>query len=147
MRYLYNRKGPFKFENITIVTIHGGLVLIVIIQSKPQGWVIDIDFIIGYYTVKIERVSDRYWFYYNLCEIEQQKLYHLLLYIKCVSVVWDHIVSDHGATTALNKETFGIFLFLIVYNNSMSYCSWKSYTFYRLGTLCVSSSTWSLYQD
>ena len=57
---------------------------------------IDIGFIIGYYTVKIERVSDRYRFYYNLRGIEQQKLHHLLFYIKYVNVVWEHVVSDHG---------------------------------------------------
>ena len=50
-------------------------------------WVIYIYFIIDYSTVKIERMSDQYGFYYNFREIEQQKLHLLLLYIKCVSVV------------------------------------------------------------
>ena len=63
---------------------------------------IDIVFIIGYSTVKIERVSDRYWFNYNFCEIEQQKLHNLLLYIKHMSVFWENVVSAHGAAMALN---------------------------------------------
>ena len=78
---------------------------------------IDIDFIICYSTVKIERVSD----------LEQQKLHIMILYIECMSVVWEHVVLDHGADTALNKEFLGIFLFLFVYNNVMSSCSWKAY--------------------
>ena len=49
--------------------------------------------------------------------------YKLLLYIKRVSVVWEHIVSDHGSATAFNRESLGIFLFLVVYINFMYYCS------------------------
>ena len=101
--YYYNRKGPVIYENITILTIHRGLFLIFTLQSKSQRWVISIDFNIGYSTVKTERVSDRYWFYYNFRKIEQQKLHHLLLYIKCVSVVWEHFVSAHGEYTAFNR--------------------------------------------
>ena len=82
-----------------------------------------IDFIIGYSTVKIERVSDQYLFYYNIRDIEQRNLHLMLLYIKCVSVVWDHVVSDHGAATALNRESPGIFLCLFVYIDFMSSCS------------------------
>ena len=76
---------------------------------------IDIDFIIGYSTVKLKRVSDRYLFYYNFHDIEQQKLHHILLYIKCVSVVWEHVVSAHGAATALNRGSLGIFCFSFFY--------------------------------
>ena len=61
---------------------------------------IDIDFIIRDSTVKIERVSNRYLFYYNFREIEKRKLHFLLFYIECVSVFWEHVVSDHGAVTA-----------------------------------------------
>ena len=60
---------------------------------------IDIDFIVGYYIVKIERVSDRYLFNYNFRDIEQQKIHLSLLYIKCVIVVWEYVVSAHGAVT------------------------------------------------
>ena len=74
---------------------------------------IDIDFIICYSTVKFDRVSDRYLFYYNYRDIEKQKLHLLLLYLKCVSVFWDHIVSAHGSDTALNREFLGIFLFYL----------------------------------
>ena len=74
---------------------------------------IDIDFIIGYSTVKIERVSDRYLFSYNFREIEEQKLHLLLFYIKCVSDFWEHVVSAHGAATALNRELPGIFCFYL----------------------------------
>ena len=71
-----------------ILTIHGRLLIIVIIQSKLQSLVIDIDFFIGCSTVKIERVKDQYLFYYNLREIEKLKLHILILYIKCVSIFW-----------------------------------------------------------
>ena len=84
---------------------------------------IDIGFIIGYSTVKIERVSDRYRFYHNFHEIEQQKIHCLLFYTKCASVVWEHVVSDHGAATEFNRESIGFFLFLFVYNNFMYSCS------------------------
>ena len=94
--------------------------LIVIIQSKSQRLVIDINFIISYSTVKMDRVSDQYQFYYNLCDIEQQNLHIMLLYIKLLSVVWEHVVSDHGAAIDLNREFLGIFLFLFVYINFMS---------------------------
>ena len=70
---------------------------------------IDNDFIIGYSTVKIERVSDQYFIYYSFYEIEQQKLHHLILYIKCVSVTLENVVSAHGAAMALNRESLGIF--------------------------------------
>ena len=40
----------------------------------------NIRMIIGYSTVKIDKVSDWYWFYYNYCEIEQQNV-HLCYYI------------------------------------------------------------------
>ena len=40
---------------------------------------IGIDFVIGYSTVKIDRVSDQYLFYYNLRGIEQRIL-HILLF-------------------------------------------------------------------
>ena len=77
---------------------------------------IDIDFIIGYSTVNIDRVSGRYLFYYNFCEIGQLKLHLLLFYIKCVSVIWEHIVSTHGATTAKNGESLGnLFLFSLCF--------------------------------
>ena len=125
-RYYYIRKGPFIFYNIKILTRHGGLFLIVILYSKLQRWVIDIGFIIGYYTVKIERVSDRYLFYYNFLEIEEQKLHLLLLYIKCMSVVWERVVSAHGASTALNRELLSIFLFLFVYINFIYSCLRKA---------------------
>ena len=78
---------------------------------------VDIDFIIGYSTMKSKRLSDPYWFYYHLREIEKQKINDLLLYIKCVSVFLEHAVSVHGAATAINREYLGIFLFLFVYNN------------------------------
>ena len=97
------RKESVIVDNLTIVTIHWVLVFILILYSKFQRWVIDIDFIIGYSTVKIERVSDQYWFYYNFHEIEQQSIHLLILYIKCVSVVWEHFLSAHGAATALNR--------------------------------------------
>ena len=71
-----------------ILTIHGRLLIIAIIQSKLQSLVIDIDFFIGCSTVKIERVKDQYLFYYNLREIEKLKLHILILYIKCVSIFW-----------------------------------------------------------
>ena len=61
---------------------------------------IDIYFIIGYYTVKTERVSDQYLFYYNSREIEQRKLHIMILYIRCVRVVWEHVVSSHEEATA-----------------------------------------------
>ena len=85
-------------------------------SQNSQRWVIDIDFIIDYSTVKIDRVSDRCWFYYNFREIEQRNLHHLLLYIKCVSVVWEYVVSAHGATTSLKGEPLGFFCFhLFIY--------------------------------
>ena len=61
---------------------------------------IDIDFIIGYSTVKIERVSHQYLFYYNFREIEQQNMHLLIFHIVFLGVVWEHVVSDHGAATA-----------------------------------------------
>ena len=87
---------------------------------------IDIYFITGYSTVKIERVSDWYWFYYNFREIEQKNLHILLFYIKFVSVFWEKVVSAHGSATALKREFLGFFLFLFVYINLMSSCSWRS---------------------
>ena len=80
-----------------------------------------IDIAIGYSTVKIKTVSDRYWLYYNLRVIEQLKLYNLLFYINCLSVVWKHVASDHGSATALNREFLGIVLFIFVYINVMYY--------------------------
>ena len=68
--------------------------------TKVSDWYY---FIIGYSIVKIERVSDRYLFYYHLRDIEQQKIHLLLFYIKCMSVVWEHVVSDHGTAMALNR--------------------------------------------
>ena len=76
---------------------------------------INIYFNIAYYTLKIEIVSAQYCFYYNFCEIEQKKLHLLILYIKCVSVFWYHVVSVHGAATTLNRKSLSIFLFLFVY--------------------------------
>ena len=49
--------------------------------------------------------------------------YQLLLYIKCVSVFWEKMVSSNGSATALNMESLCFFLFLFVYINSMYYCS------------------------
>ena len=113
--YYYNRKGPVIYDNLTTLTIHRGVLIIFTLQPKSQRGVIDIDFIIGYSAVKIERVSDIYSFYYNYRKIEQWKLHHLLLYIKCVSVVWEHVVSAHGADTALNRESPGIYFCLFLF--------------------------------
>ena len=57
INYHYNKR-PVIVDNIMIKTIHGGILLIVIIQPKFQRLVIDIYFIIDYSTVKIERASD-----------------------------------------------------------------------------------------
>ena len=65
--YYYNRKGTVIVENLTILTIHRGILIIVALQSKSHRLVVDNGFIIGYYTVKFDRVSDRYLFYYNSC--------------------------------------------------------------------------------
>ena len=110
--------------------IHKGLLFIVILQSKSRILLIDIDFIIGYSTVKIERLSDWYWFYYNFREIEQQKVHHQLLYIKCVSVVWEHVVLTHGASTAFIRESLRIFF---VY-----FCLYSFYVFPFMKSINIS---------
>ena len=58
-------------------------------------------------------MTDLCLFYYNYHDIEQQKLHHLLLYIKSVSVFCEHIVLDHGVATTFNRECLGIFCFLL----------------------------------
>ena len=42
----------------------------------------DTQSVVGYYTFKIKRVSDWYWYYYNFCKIEQQKVRFLIFYNK-----------------------------------------------------------------
>ena len=68
--YYYNRKGPVIVDNLMIIIIHRGLFIIIILHSKCAKVMIDIYFIIGYSTVKIERISDQYLFYYNCSDIE-----------------------------------------------------------------------------
>ena len=106
----YYKKWKVTVDNFTIITIHRGLLIIVIAQSnfaRMSYWYL---FIIGYSTVKIERVSDRYWFYYNFRDIELRKLHLLVLHIKCVSVFWKHVVSDHEAATDFTRQSLGMFL-------------------------------------
>ena len=57
--------------------------------------------------------------------------FSFFILILCLSVhethkdvlVWEHVVSAQEAATAFNKETLGIFLFLVVHINFMYSCS------------------------
>ena len=111
----YYKKWKVTVDNFTIITIHRGILIIVIAQSNFARMIYWYVFIIGYSTVKIERVNDRYWFYYNFRDIELRKLHLLLLHIKCVSVFWKHVVSDHEAATAINRESLELFIYLSVF--------------------------------
>ena len=46
-----------------------------------------------------------------------------------ILLVWEHIVSVHGAATTKNREFLGLFLFLFLYINFMSSCSRRAKTF------------------
>ena len=120
------KNGPVIVDNITIKKIHKGIFIIVIIHSKLKRWVINIYFIIGYSTVKIWRVSDQCWCYYNFRNIKQQKLHLLIFYIKCGSVVWEHILSAHGEATAENGESLGNFFWFLSVFTIIIMSSWKS---------------------
>ena len=84
-------------------------------------------------TDTISNVSDQYWFYYWLFYSENQegewsililldflwnwtnKPHILLLYIKFVSVVWEHRVSAHVKATALNWNCLRFFVSICIY--------------------------------
>ena len=92
--------------------------LIVFLQSILRGWVIDIDFIIGYYTVKIKRASDRYWFYYNFHDIEQRKLnfwYFILnVWVLFGSMLCRIMVQLRPKMGISLQFVFGFYLFLLI---------------------------------
>ena len=55
--------------------------------------------------------------------IKDNKVYYqLILYIKCVSIVQQHVVSAHGSATDINREYLGIVLFIFFYINFMYSC-------------------------